>query len=239
MNDRKPSLVRTFLVAGWTFLLMLIVPFFILLTFNREFPLIVARVFYAPILMQLGGINLEIKGTENINSQTPAIYVANHCSYIDTACLCKALPVNLHFIGKKELIRIPIIGWYMLAVGHIFIDRKNKKNAIKSLKKAVQRIKNGKNVVMYPEGTRSATGEIGDFKRGAFQLALLAEVNIIPISIKGTYETFSKNDRLITPGGKVLIQIGKPITPLNYAANSVKDLASYTKKKIEEMQHLT
>jgi 1-acyl-sn-glycerol-3-phosphate acyltransferase len=213
---------------------MLLAPLFIPLTFNRQFPLVVARTLFSSVLMKLAGINLTSFGAENVPKDRPVIFVANHCSHFDIACLCNSLPVNLHFIGKKELVWMPVVGWYMFIAGHIFIDRSNRKKAVLSLRKAAVKIKNGKCVVMYPEGTRTSTGEIGDFKKGAFHLALDAGVDVVPIHIKGTFDVWPKKSKTITPGD-VVVRIGKPIHTSNYTKKTIRDFVAEAKSAIEEM----
>jgi 1-acyl-sn-glycerol-3-phosphate acyltransferase len=228
------SVIRLFFIFVWTFSLMLIAPFFIPFTFNRQFPLYAARIIFAPGLMWLSGIKLSTIGKENVPLDRPVIFVANHASHLDIACLCGALPVNLHFIGKKELMFVPFVGWYMLVAGHIFIDRKSRQKAIASLKAAAQKIKQGKSVVMFPEGTRTLTGEVRAFKKGAFHLAIQAGVDIVPISIEGTFKVWPKNSNKITPN-KVVIKIGKPIDTSKYNSKNINDLVKVARNKIVEM----
>lgn len=228
------SLIRLFFLFVWTFLLMLIAPLFIPFTFNRQFPLFVARTVFSPGLLWIAGIKLEVNGKENVPLDRPVIFIANHCSHLDIGTLCRSLPVNLHFIGKKELAWVPIVGWYMWVAGHIFIDRSNKKKAIKSLEVASQKIKSGKSVVMYPEGTRSKNGKLGNFKKGAFHLAMQSGVPIVPVSIKGTYNVWSANSNKITPGN-VSVEIGKPIESSNYSNETIKNFISDARTVILEM----
>ena len=103
--------LRLFFSFLWTFILMIIAPFFTLITFNRQFPLMVARTFFSPVLMWITGIKLTTIGKENVPKKEPVIFVANHCSHLDIACLCNALPVNLYFYRKK---RIDVDTYYWL-----------------------------------------------------------------------------------------------------------------------------
>jgi 1-acyl-sn-glycerol-3-phosphate acyltransferase len=201
---------------------MFISPLFILFTFSRQAPLVVARKFFAPGLMWIAGAKLTVIGQENVPKDKPVVFVANHASHLDIGCLCAALPVNLHFIGKKELMYFPIVGWYMFLAGHIFIDRKSRVKAASSLKQAALKIREGKSVVMYPEGTRSETGEIGVFKKGAFHLAKEAGVQVVPVSIKGTEKVWPKSPNKITPGN-VTVKIGKPIDSSDFSKEQLND----------------
>ena len=229
------SAIRLFLLVSWTLFLMFIAPFFILITLHRQFPLIVARTLFPAVFTRLAGIKIKTFGKENILKNQPAIYIANHCSHLDIGCLCLSLPVNLHFIGKKELAWMPIVGWYMYVAGHIFIDRSNKKKAFESLKQAAIKIKNGKNVVMYPEGTRSKTGELGDFKKGAFYLAIMANVSIVPVHIEGTFKVWPSGSSTITPGD-VTVRIGKPIDSSKYTNQTIKDFVLEAREAILKLK---
>ena len=231
------SAIRLFFIIFWTLLLMLIIPLLIPFTFNRQFPLYVARTLFSRILLKIAGIKLTTFGVENVPLDKPVIFVANHCSHLDIGVLCRIAPVNLHFIGKKELVWIPIVGWYMFIAGHIMIDRSNKRKAVESLKKAAVKIKNGKSVVMYPEGTRSRTGEMGEFKKGAFHLAIDAGVSIIPIHIKGTHKIWPSKVNKITPG-PVTARIGKPINSSNYNRKTVNSFVEEARTVIQEMGEL-
>ena len=218
-------------MISWTFSLMLITPLFIPFTLNRQFPLIVARTVFAPVLMKIAGIKLTVTGKENVPKNEPVIFIANHCSHLDIGCLCAALPVNLHFMGKKELIFTPVVGWYMFVAGHIFIDRSNKKKAILSIAKAAKKISEGKSVVIFPEGTRSKSGKLGVLKKGAFHLALQANVKIVPVTINGTFNVWKSGAFKITPGN-VSVIIGKPINQTQYSKATI---ANFTKEGTERI----
>ena len=228
------SAIRLFFLMFWTLSLMFFAPFMILFTFNRQFPLYVARTLFSKGLLWIAGAKLTTHGVESVPINEPVIFVANHCSHLDIGVLCRIAPVNLHFIGKKELAWVPIVGWYMFIADHIFIDRSNKRKAIVSLKKAAIKIKSGKSVAMYPEGTRTKTGELGEFKKGAFHLALEAGVKVVPVHIKGTYSLWPTHSNTITPG-PITVRIGKPIDATNYTKKTIKDFVTEAKTAIEKM----
>lgn len=118
-----------------------------------------------------------------------------------------SMPKNIRFIYKKSLTNIPIFGWSLYFGGYVPIDRKNARSAIESLKKAVKRFRNSISIAIFPEGTRSITGETAEFKKGIFMLAELAEVDIIPVSIIGTNLILKKDSLKINPGVvKVIIE---------------------------------
>lgn len=224
--------IRFFLMGVWTALFILVSPFFILVTFNRQMPLLLVRILYAPVFLKFAGVKIKVEGRENIKKGAPVIVVANHCSHIDISCLVYSVPLNLHFIAKKELRRAPLLGWYIMLTGQIFVDRSNRKKSIESLKKAAEKIKKGKTVILFPEGSRSATGEIGLFKKGAFHLALDAEVNVLPVHIKGANVYWPKGSNKLTPG-TITVSIGKPIVTANYSKETVNKFIDDTREAVK------
>ena len=89
----------------------------------------------------------------------------------------------IFFIAKKEIKQIPFLGWYMSIAGMIFLDRSNHENAMRSMRNAGNEIKKGKNIISFPEGTRSKTNQIGQFKRGSFIIAKEGKIPIVPVAI--------------------------------------------------------
>src|SRR4030095_3025901 len=158
----------------------------------------------------LYGINVNLTGTENIEIGKGHIYVSNHLSYLDILILLATVPDNIRMVYKREISRIPIFGWAMLACGFISIDRSNIKSAMRSLEKGALKIKRGLSVLIFPEGTRSPDGKTGEFKRGLFLLAEQSGADIIPVSISGTYQLLPRNSSKVKRGDVNLV-IGKPL----------------------------
>ncbi len=180
------------------------------LLFNRRIPLVMARTMWGPWVLWASGIQTKVTGYDNVESDQSYIYVSNHMSFLDIPVLFKVLPVNIHFVAKKEVMYMPFIGWFMWATGMIFIDRKNREKAIVSLERAGRLIKNGKNVLVFPEGTRSTDGQVGNLKKGAFKLAASGDIGIVPIAISGTDRILPAKSSRITPGD-VRVTIGNPV----------------------------
>ena len=144
------------------------------------------------------------------------IFMSNHESQLDPPILVAALPVPAVFIAKKELQYVPFIGWAGWAAGVIFIDRGNRERAIRSIHNAAQEIRDGKNVVIFPEGTRSPDGEMLPFKKGGFALALEAGVPIVPMATVGGHRVLASGSLKIRPGRFTLL-IGAPVLPSEHA----------------------
>lgn len=126
------------------------------------------------------------------------------------------------------------MGWYMQLVGMIFIDRKNSEKAVESMKKAGYEIKNGKNIISFPEGTRSLNGELGLFKKGTFVLALNNNIEILPIALVGTRIGIPPRKFEINPT-QVEVRIGEPFSPTSTGIKSAEELANFTRTKIQSL----
>lgn len=175
---------------------------------------ILTKVFSAPVLA-IAGIKVKITGKENVIPGTPYVFVSNHLSLFDIPVLQRYVPNDFSFVFKKEIAKVPLFGWQMQAGPHIIIDRQNPAKAMKSIEKAKKMLKKRKvSVLLFPEGTRSKTGEMLPFKRGAFHLATQVGFPIIPVTISGTKNLFQKKPFKIN-GGKVNLDFGRPIPSNN------------------------
>jgi len=162
------------------------------------------------IVLFIYGIKVNVYGAENIEPSKGKIYIANHSSYLDIFVQLAKLPDNVRMIYKKEINKVPILGWAMLAAGFIPIDRENIRSAMKSLSKAAEKVKKGLSVVIYPEGTRTKDGKVSEFKRGMFFLADKSQADIMPVSMSGTFELMRIGKMKVRPG-TVNMVIGKPV----------------------------
>lgn len=143
------------------------------------------------------------------------IFMSNHESQLDPPVLVAALPVPAVYIAKQELKYVPFIGWAGWAAGVIFIDRGDRERAIQSIHAAAQQIRGGKNVVIFPEGTRSRTGEMLPFKKGGFALAIDAGVPIIPLATVGGFQVLPVGRVKVRPGTYTL-RVGEPVHPADF-----------------------
>jgi 1-acyl-sn-glycerol-3-phosphate acyltransferase len=173
---------------------------------------------WAKGILKVCGVKVEMEGAENIQEDLPRIYMANHTSYFDIFALLSTLPVDFKFIVKQELMRIPIFGHAMRRAGYIGIERNDPRKALKSMREAAQRIKNGASVLIFPEGTRSEDGSLQSFKPGGFHLALKSGCDIVPITITGSREIVPKSSLRIRKG------------TIRVAAGRVISLKGQTKK---------
>ncbi len=170
-----------------------------------------ARSVWSKQILVLGGLPVNVRGTENVKKDQSYVLVVNHQSLLDIPVLYSSFPGSISFVAKKNLFYIPIFGWSLWSAGFIPVDRNGGKKARESLNKAAKRIRAGRSLVVFPEGTRSPDGKIHEFKAGAFIMAIEAKVPIVPVVIKGTYQAGSKSTLCVTPHSIEVI-IGKPIS---------------------------
>lgn len=154
-------------------------------------------------------MNVEVSGLENIPPKTSCVFVANHQSMADVFAIYGWLPVIFKWIMKKELRRVPFIGSACAAAGHIYVDRKHSKAAVRSIHEAAKVLRDGVCVVIFPEGTRSVDGQVGRFKRGAFAIASELHLPVVPLSLSGCHTLMAK-DRFYATRTRVHMHIGKP-----------------------------
>ena len=155
-------------------------------------------------------IEVECEGLDRIDASQPYVFMSNHQSVIDTAAIVATLPVSWRFVAKRELVWIPFFGWALGLGGHVIIDRGRHDSAVQSLRRAADRIRSGTNVIIFPEGTRSESGVLGEFKSGGFHLAIEAGVPILPITVSGSKRITPKGSLRIE-SGRVRILYGEPI----------------------------
>ena len=170
------------------------------------------QMFWARCYCWLLFIPVEVRGTENIQKGQSYVFVSNHQSSFDVFVIYGYLPVIFKWLMKQELRKFPIIGTACAAAGHIFINRKNPQAAMESIKRVEFALVNGVSTVIFPEGTRSRDGQVGRFKRGAFQIAHELDLPIIPISLSGCYEVMRRDAWFVTRH-PITMTIGKPIYP--------------------------
>ncbi|MDR1592507.1 MAG: 1-acyl-sn-glycerol-3-phosphate acyltransferase [Prevotellaceae bacterium] len=169
------------------------------LTGDHKWCYIPARI-WARLICALAFLRVRVRGKENYAPDKSYIFVANHQSILDIFLIYGWLNNRFKWIMKKELRSIPFVGAACEAAGHIFIDRSSGIRAKKSIEKAKERLQHGASVVIFPEGTRTHDGNVGQFKRGAFRIAQDIHLPIIPITIKGAFEAMPYNSLNINPG---------------------------------------
>ena len=168
------------------------------------------QAFWSRSFCYLMFLPVRMDGLEPIRPGQSYVFVANHQSIFDVFVIYGWLPVVFKWLMKAELRKVPFVGLACKAAGHIFVDRKNARASVESIAGIEKQLKDGVSTVIFPEGTRSKDGQLGRFKRGAFQIALDLSLPVIPISLSGCYEAMNRNAKTVT-WHPIHMHVGKPI----------------------------
>lgn len=166
---------------------------------------------WARWILWASGTPVIVEGMENVRLDKPQIFAANHVSWYDVYALATVIPKRYRFVAKEELARIPIFGTAWKAAGHVSVNRRDRASAIASLESAGKLLhRDNSSVVIFPEGTRSPTGQLLPFKKGAFMLSLHTGVDIVPVAVLGTRRIQPKGGWRIRPG-PIIVRFGEPV----------------------------
>ncbi len=193
----------------------------------------VAR-FWASIVLAAAGVRVRTRILEDPPGDRPVIFACNHASLMDIPILYKALPVEFRFLVKKELFRIPLLGFAMKTAGYIPIDRSGGRAAVRSMKEAAARIREGASIVVFPEGTRTLDGHLQEFKEGGFMLAVKSGCPVVPVAIRGSFSILKKGDFIARPG-EVEVIIGKAIQVAGSGAAGRKEITRLAHERLEDL----
>ena len=187
------------------------------------------RLFY-----RLFFIPLKVDGKENIKKGQSYVIAPNHQSYWDAFLIYGFIGIKFKWMMKKELGRIPFVGWACYMAGCIFIDRSSRESGINSIRKAESKLKDGMSVVIFPEGTRSYDGQMGKFKRGAFLISEELGLPILPVTIDGNYDVMSRHAWNVT-WHPVHMTIHEPVWPRSTKDSTeaqVKEIMNQTSQEV-------
>ena len=180
-------------------------------TGRRDLPLRMASWLWAPGLMGGAGAELVVEGADDIDWSRPHMLVSNHQSVIDICALFRAVPVPLLFLLSRETMQWPFVGWYARGMDMPFIDRANPRAAPAALAAAAQRVRDGAQLCLFPEGTRSRDGSVGPFKAAPFQAAIDAGLQVLPVALEGTGEVLPAEGIFAVRPGTIRVRFGQPI----------------------------
>jgi 1-acyl-sn-glycerol-3-phosphate acyltransferase len=167
---------------------------------------------------------IHIEGREKAVKGTTYVIISNHQSILDIL-LINCLRYKFKWISKIENFKVPVIGWYLKMADYIVVDRGNEESKIEMMEKSSYFLNNGISIMIFPEGTRSLNNEIGFFRRGAFQLALQANVPILPVLIDGTGGVLPKHGLIFGSGYHIKIKVLDPVYPATFGTDIPEPLA--------------
>lgn len=241
-SKRDDSLFTfAFIAYKWLF----VIPFLVFTTFVigslitllslLGMPDLSSRVFgplWARLNIAVSLVTVKVEGLHNLDPQTSYIIAANHQSLIDIYVIYGYLPTNFKWVMKKELRSVPILGVACEAMGHIIVDRSNTNAALGTINLARARIINGMSVLFFPEGTRSRSGSLMPFKKGAFRLAVELGLPILPVVIHGTNKILPSDTTDLAPGNARL-EILPPIETSGMDEHDIGELSNLTCNAIQ------
>lgn len=165
---------------------------------------------WARTLLAIAGVRVSVKNGERLPGDRSFVVAANHESFCDVLVLLAHLPMQVRFLAKRSVFRVPILGWSIAAAGFIPVDREERSRSAAAVEAALKRLRGGRSVVVFPEETRTKSGELLPFKKGAAHLALASGLPILPLGLAGTFRVLPRGTLVITPG-PVVLAVGDPI----------------------------
>ncbi len=190
--------------------------------------------FWAKSILSAAAVRVEAQGLENLPPES-CVLVANHQSNFDVLVILAQIPRHLRFVAKTELYRIPLFGMALRATGNIEVDRSGGERDRKKLEQAIAAVRERVSILFFAEGTRSASGALMPFKKGAALLAVQAQVPLVPIAVAGTREILPKKSIWIRGGRRALLKVGKPLSTVGL---TIEDRDRLTQLAQNEVQSL-
>ena len=186
------------------------------------------------VVTRISGAKITVNGLENIPDDTACVFVGNHNSFFDVIISYTFMKRPTGYIAKKEFEKYPSLNVWMYFIRCLFINRKDVKQGMKTILKAVEYLKSGISIFIFPEGTRSKNGEMLPFKEGSFKMAEKSGCPIIPVAISGTASMFEDHFPKITPE-KIVFTFGKPIYTKDLEGEDKKHVGHYVQNIIQNM----
>ena len=185
-------------------------------------------------LLWAAGTPVQVEGIERI-PHGPVVYASNHSSMFDIWALAATLTGSVRMVAKQELASLPLVGRAMVRAGHIMIDRPNPRRALEAYVGAAAVIRSGVSAVVFPEGTRSRTGELLPFKNAPFGLAIAAQVPVVPLYVRNTFEIMPKGRWFLHPR-PIRIAVGAPILTVGMTLERRQELRDRVRAAILDLK---
>jgi 1-acyl-sn-glycerol-3-phosphate acyltransferase len=185
------------------------------------------------LALTLAGIRYRVSGREHIPHRS-VVFCSNHESNVDPPVLFLALHPMLHILYKAELHKFPIMGMVLDVGGFVAVDRSDREKAMASIAEGARSIRNGNSFLIFPEGTRSRTGELLPFKKGGFIMAIEAQAPIVPVAVGGGRAAMRKGSAIVRPV-HVTVRIGEPVPTAGLTVDDRDDLIQRVRAQVQRL----
>ncbi|MBB5327230.1 lysophospholipid acyltransferase family protein [Tunturiibacter gelidoferens] len=186
---------------------------------------------WARTLLLISLSPVKIVGREKLHEHENAVYASNHLSYMDTPVLFAKLPFQFRILAKQSLWKVPFIGWYLNRSGQVPVDSQSPRSLVASLNRGVATLKQGLPLVLFPEGGRTATGQLQTMMSGCAYMAIKAQVPLVPLTLIGTYELLPIHVYALQPR-PIFVVVGDPIPT---AGLNARDADALTQRLYESI----
>lgn len=177
---------------------------------------------------------IRIEGREKAVRKQTYVIISNHQSILDILLL-NCLRYRFKWISKIENMKVPVLGWYLRMAGYITVDRGNRESKEKMMEESLACLKKGISIMIFPEGTRSIDGGIGFFRRGAFELAIAAQLPVLPVLLTGTRDILPKHGLVFGDYRRIMIRVLDPVPPESFGTDDCDELSVKFRTRMTEV----
>jgi 1-acyl-sn-glycerol-3-phosphate acyltransferase len=190
---------------------------------------------WARTILAFSGVRVRVLHAERLAAGGGFVVVSNHESFADILVLLARLPLPVRFLAKRSIFRVPVLGWSIAAAGFVPVDRGDRARSVATVEAALNLLKAGRSLVVFPEETRTRTGELLPFKSGAALLALRSGFPLLPVGIAGTRRVLPPGTLMIAPG-RVGLSIGEPIAVAGHSARDRDEVTRQARRAIADLR---